>query len=114
MYYFSRWSSFCGRVEKIRSFGCFSLKEDETSLLHNISAAVPHYLEAWGDYEFKAGNYALAQPTIRPLFDTKQFQDVLLYLDRNSQTYYDAIQDNWSESILGSLMEQVLHDGFCC
>jgi molybdopterin-containing oxidoreductase family iron-sulfur binding subunit len=28
----------------------------------------------------KAGHYALAQPTIRPLFDTQQFQDVLLRL----------------------------------
>ena len=52
--------------------------------------------------EFKAGSFALAQPTIRPLFDTKQFQDVLLAWTGSSQTYYDAIQANWSDSVIGS------------
>ena len=61
----------------------------------------------------KQVSYALAQPTIQPLFDTKQFQDVLLSWTGNSQTYYDAIQENWSESILGSSKwNKVLHDGF--
>ena len=40
-------------------------------------------------------SFALAQPTIRPLFDTKQFQDVLLDGTGRSDKYYDAIQTNW-------------------
>ena len=55
----------------------------------------------------------MAQPTIRPLFDTKQFQDVLLAWTGSSQTYYDAIQSNWSDSVIGSSSwNTVLHDGF--
>ncbi|PSR10250.1 MAG: quinol:cytochrome C oxidoreductase [Candidatus Arcticimaribacter sp.] len=106
-------SAFAEGLKKLDLSVAFSLKEDETALASQYLAAVPHYLEAWGDYEFKAGSFALAQPTIRPLFDTKQFQDVLLAWTGSSQTYYDAIQANWSDSLIGSSSwNTVLHDGF--
>jgi molybdopterin-containing oxidoreductase family iron-sulfur binding subunit len=38
------------------------------------------------------GTYSLTQPTICPLFDTKQFQDVLMSLNGMSGTYYDYIK----------------------
>ena len=91
----------------------FAMKEDETALASEYVAAVPHYLEAWGDYEFKKGHYALAQPTIRPLFDTQQFQDVLLKLSGSNNTFYEEIKAHWSEKILNaSSWNQTLHDGF--
>ena len=106
-------AAFAEGLKKLDLSVAFSLKEDETALASQYLAAVPHYLEAWGDYEFKAGSFALAQPTIRPLFDTKQFQDVLLAWTGSSQTYYDAIQANWSDSVIGSSSwNTVLHDGF--
>ena len=106
-------AAFAEGLKKLDLSVAFSLKEDETALASQYVAAVPHYLEAWGDYEFKAGSFALAQPTIRPLFDTKQFQDVLLAWTGSSQTYYDAIQANWSDSVIGSpSWNTVLHDGF--
>ena len=106
-------AAFAEGLKKLDLSVAFSLKEDETALASQYVAAVPHYLEAWGDYEFKAGSFALAQPTIRPLFDTKQFQDVLLAWTGSSQTYYDAIQSNWSDSVIGSSSwNTVLHDGF--
>ena len=106
-------AAFAEGLKKLDLSVAFSLKEDETALASQYIAAVPHYLEAWGDYEFKAGSFALAQPTIRPLFDTKQFQDVLLAWTGSSQTYYDAIQANWSDSLIGlSSWNTVLHDGF--
>jgi molybdopterin-containing oxidoreductase family iron-sulfur binding subunit len=70
-------------------------------------------LESWGDYEFKPGYFALAQPTIRPLFDTQQFQDVLLRLAGKSSKFYDQIKAHWNESILGSSSwNKALHDGY--
>jgi len=65
----------------------FSSKLDETAAASQFVAATPHYLESWGDYEFKPGHYALAQPTIRPLFDTQQFQDVLIRLTGQSLSF---------------------------
>ena len=91
----------------------FTSKLDETAAQCQFVAATPHYLEAWGDYEFKSGHYALAQPTIKPLFDTQQFQDVFLRLAGQNQKYYDAIKAHWNEAILGSTSwNKALHDGY--
>ncbi|NQX86092.1 MAG: TAT-variant-translocated molybdopterin oxidoreductase [Flavobacteriaceae bacterium] len=90
----------------------FTMKQDETALKTQYAAAAPHYLESWGDVEMKKGHYSLMQPTIRPLFDTKQFQDVLLALLGKTLTYHDYIKANWKDSILsGSKWGQALHDG---
>ncbi|WP_417888659.1 TAT-variant-translocated molybdopterin oxidoreductase [Xanthomarina gelatinilytica] len=90
----------------------FSMKADETSTQTQYIAAAPHYLESWGDVELKKGHFALIQPTIRPLFDTKQFQDALLNWTGNTMSYYDYIKQTWNENILGgSSFSQALHDG---
>jgi len=90
----------------------FSMKVDETSSITTYAAAAPHYLESWGDVELKKGHYGLMQPTIRPLFDTRQFQDALLMWNGNSATYHDYIKDTWNASVLnGSSWGQALHDG---
>jgi len=91
----------------------FTSKLDETAAASRFVAATPHFLESWGDYEFKSGHFALAQPTIRPLFDTQQFQDVLLRLAGQNTKYYDEIKNYWNESILGgSSWSKALHDGY--
>ncbi|WP_417872139.1 TAT-variant-translocated molybdopterin oxidoreductase [Xanthomarina gelatinilytica] len=90
----------------------FSMKADETSTQTQYIAAAPHYLESWGDVELKKGYFALMQPTIRPLFDTKQFQDALLNWTGNTMSYHDYIKQTWNENILGgSSFSQALHDG---
>ena len=90
----------------------FSLKQDESSSICQYIAASPHYLESWGDVELKTGHFGLTQPTIRPLFDTRQFQDALLKWTENNATLNAYIKDNWTTSILnGSSFNQALHDG---
>ena len=90
----------------------FSFKQDATASLSQLVAATPHYLESWGDTQIKKGSFGLMQPTIRPLFDTRQFQDCLLKLTGNTNTYYDYIKETWTKSILGaSSWNQALHDG---
>ncbi|MGB6269102.1 MAG: 4Fe-4S dicluster domain-containing protein, partial [Olleya sp.] len=90
----------------------FTSKEDETATAVQYIAATPHYLESWGDVEFKKGHFALMQPTIRPLFDTRQFQDALLKWNGNESKLNDYIKSTWSDSILnGSSYNQALHDG---
>ncbi|WP_248724265.1 TAT-variant-translocated molybdopterin oxidoreductase [Seonamhaeicola sp. ML3] len=90
----------------------FSMKADETSTLANYIAAAPHYLESWGDVEIKKGHYALTQPTIRPLFNTRQFQEALLKWTGNDVSYLDYIKDAWGTSILGGgSFNKALHDG---
>jgi molybdopterin-containing oxidoreductase family iron-sulfur binding subunit len=105
--------AFTAALSKLELSVAFALKEDETAVASQFVAATPHYLESWGDHQFKKGHYALAQPTIRPLFDTQQFQDVLLKLSGSDNSYYQEIQSNWSENILQeSSWNKTLHDGF--
>ncbi|RZP07083.1 MAG: 4Fe-4S dicluster domain-containing protein [Flavobacteriales bacterium] len=90
----------------------FSINNNETAKLSKWVAATPHYLESWGDVEIKSGNYSLVQPTIKPLFDTLQFQDVLLGWLESPISYYDEIKNNWKNTVLiGSSWNQALHDG---
>ena len=100
-------------IKKLEFSLSFSSKLNETAAASQFVAATPHYLESWGDYEFKLGHYSLAQPTIRPLFNTQQFQDCLLRLSGKNIKYYDAIKNYWNAKILKSnSWNKVLHDGY--
>ena len=91
----------------------FTMKEDETSVHSQWVAPSPHSLESWGDFELRNGIFGLTQPTIKNIFDTKQFQDVLLDLAEIKTTYYDEIKLLWLNTILnGTTFEKALHDGF--
>ena len=98
-------------LKKVSLSASFSLKEDETASITTIAAAAPHYLESWGDVSITKGTYGLTQPTIRPLFNTKQFQDVLLSLNGNAGTFYDYLKVNIASNAAGSTWNKVLHDG---
>ena len=100
-------------VEKLELSAAFATKEDETAAAAQFIGATPHYLESWGDYEFKKGHFALAQPTIKPLFDTQQFQDALLKLIKSDTNYHQEIKSYWQENILDeNSWNKSLHDGF--
>ena len=85
---------FVAGLKKVKTSVAFSLKEDETASITTIAAAVPHYLEAWGDVSITKGSYALTQPTIRPLFNTKQFQAALLSFNGSAGNFYDDLKAN--------------------
>jgi molybdopterin-containing oxidoreductase family iron-sulfur binding subunit len=104
-------ADFVSALKKVSLSVAFSLKEDETASVTSIAAAVPHYLESWNDVSIVRGSYGITQPTIRPLFETKQFQDVLMSLNGLSGTYYDYLKANASAIISGSTWNKVLHDG---
>ncbi|UUF16175.1 MULTISPECIES: TAT-variant-translocated molybdopterin oxidoreductase [Flavobacterium] len=104
-------ASFVSGLKKVKTSVTFSLKEDETAAISTIAAPAPHYLESWGDVVITKGTYSLTQPTIRPIFDTKQFQDVLLSVNGTPGTFYDYVKANSAAIITGSSWNKVLHDG---
>ena len=105
-------SAFVEGLKQIDLSVTFTMKNDETAAVSQYVAATSHYLESWGDLETKTGHYGLMQPTIRPLFDTKQFQEVLLELVGESGTYHDYIKSYWKNTILkGASWNDSLHDG---
>ncbi|MDF4201996.1 TAT-variant-translocated molybdopterin oxidoreductase [Maribacter sp. SA7] len=99
-------------LEKVDLSVAFSTNWNETTEAVQYVGATNHYLESWGDIQIKKGHYSLMQPTIKELFDTKQFQTVVLELLGSEQTYYDYIKDTWSSSVLnGASWNQALQDG---
>ena len=66
-----------GNVGMVVSFSSFP---DETAARAHLILPDHTPLESWGDHHTEAGVYGLMQPTINPLFDTKQTGDALISL----------------------------------
>ncbi|MVN21153.1 TAT-variant-translocated molybdopterin oxidoreductase [Mucilaginibacter arboris] len=79
----------------------FSDRNDETSSLCDIIAAKNHYLETWGDDNIFAGYYTIVQPTINPVYNTRQAeQSLLIWTDNPVKDYYSFVKNNWETNIL--------------
>lgn len=102
---------FVSALENVDTTVSFSMKKDETASLCKYIASTPHYLESWGDVRFTKKDFSLIQPTIKPLFNTKQFEDCLLKLNGSSTKYYEYVKDNFKSSFDGLSWNQSLHDG---
>jgi MoCo/4Fe-4S cofactor protein with predicted Tat translocation signal len=100
---------------------------DETTLLCTHAAPTNHILESWGDALPVAGKFSIIQPTIAPLFATRQAEQSLLVwcdspnLNANSeQPYYEYVKANWQKDYYpnqskylspDAFWEMSLHDG---
>ncbi|MGV9003077.1 TAT-variant-translocated molybdopterin oxidoreductase [Flavobacterium sp.] len=102
---------FVSGLKKVKVSVAFSLKEDETASITNIAVPLPHYLESWNDLMLTKGTYSLTQPTINPLFNSKQFQEALLSWNGIAGTYYDYIRDNSANYSNGLSWNKMIHDG---
>ncbi len=100
MYALPNAADFKEGLEKVGLSVAFSTNWNETTEVVQYTAAANHFLESWGDAQIKKGHYSLMQPTIRQLFDTRQFQTALLQWMGSDKTYYDYIKDTWSTGIL--------------
>ncbi|MDX6747958.1 TAT-variant-translocated molybdopterin oxidoreductase [Polaribacter sp. PL03] len=90
-----------------------SVENNETVNAMEYALPAPHFLESWGDTEFSEGNFGLVQPTIQPLFKTRQIQDTLLKWSGSSTSYYDFLKSFWSTDVLdGASWNKALHNGF--
>jgi anaerobic selenocysteine-containing dehydrogenase/Fe-S-cluster-containing dehydrogenase component len=67
-------AAFAG-IENRISLNC---QMDETAAACDFLLPSNHELESWGDAEIRPGIWAVAQPVMRPVFDTRQREDVLL------------------------------------
>ena len=72
---------------------------NETSFVCDYICPDHHYLESWNDAEPKKGSYSLAQPVIRPIFNTRHAQESLLKWSGNTLDFLSFIQSYWKENI---------------
>ena len=93
--------------------------QDETSSLCRAIAPDHHFLESWGDAEPVRGHISMIQPTIAPLFDTRQRQTSLLKwagndaaLFASEQPYYEYLKAHWAANMpTVNGWNELLHDG---
>lgn len=106
-------SDFSEGLKKLELSVALSTENNATADAANFALPTPHFLESWGDTQFDSATYGLMQPTIQPLFNTRQFQDVLLKWTGNATKYYDYLKTFASASILGGgSWNTALHNGF--
>ena len=105
-------AKFKSGLGKIKTTVSFNDRLDETTELVKFVLPAPHFLESWGDAEPKPGYYSFLQPTIAPLFKTRQLEDSLLKWSGNTTTYLAYFQQYWTGK-LGSkeAYEKALQDG---
>jgi molybdopterin-containing oxidoreductase family iron-sulfur binding subunit len=98
----------------------FADRVDETSSACNYILPDHHYLESWGDSNPRSGMYSLSQPTIQPLFKTRQVLESILIWAGNTKNAYDYIASVWESKMypnatgfisFSDFWTKSLHDG---
>ena len=104
---------FTEALSKVDLKVALSVENNETVNAMEYALPATHFLESWGDTQFSEGKFGLVQPTIQPLFKTRQVQDSLLKWSGSDSTYFDFLKNFWSTEVLaGSSWNKALHNGY--
>src|SRR5690554_1973018 len=102
-------------LEKVDFTLSFSDRLDETAAELTAVAPMPNFLESWGDANPFEGYYTIVQPTINPIYNTRQAEQSLLIWAGEQTDYYTFVKDNWEQNILSGSAKtwvDVLQTGF--
>lgn len=105
-------SEFEAGLSKVKLSVSFADRAEETA--SNVHYILPdnHYLESWNDYQPSTNLFALAQPTIAPLFNTRQAQQTFLKLAGNNTDYYSYIKSVWEKSVFNQQTNDLIFESF--
>ncbi|WP_316793114.1 TAT-variant-translocated molybdopterin oxidoreductase [Pedobacter frigoris] len=107
--------AFADGLAKVGLKVSFSDRRDETASLCNVIAINHNYLESWGDANAYEGYYSIVQPTINPVFNSRQAEEsLLIWSDAPVKEYYQYVRNNWEKTILpalGKTWKDVLQTG---
>ncbi len=88
-------------LKKVRLSVSFSDHNDETANICTAVAPNHHYLESWGDDNALEGYYTILQPTINPVYDTRQAEhSLLVWSGSAAKDYYTYVRNNWDQKLL--------------
>ncbi len=117
-------AAFKAAMAKVNTKIALSYQPNETTALCNIVAPTHHVLESWGDAQPKRGVVSLIQPTISPLFDTRQAEESLMAWAgmpmSGDQPYLSYLKSNWQSTMYAGgsgfatfvgFWDNALHDG---
>ncbi|MDP2498909.1 MAG: 4Fe-4S dicluster domain-containing protein, partial [Candidatus Palauibacterales bacterium] len=91
-----------GNVETVISLNSHP---DETTVAADLVLPSHHDLEAWGDVRLRPGSRALRQPVTRPIWETRQAEDILMQVastagagaDFGADDYRGYLRNRWRQ-----------------
>lgn len=87
--------AFKAGMSKVPFKVAFSETNDETAKLCDFVCTTNNYLESWDDAEPVQGSFSFMQPTVQPIFNTRQYQDSLLKWMGANVDYTTYLENNW-------------------
>ncbi len=99
-------------LKKVKFSVSFADRPDETGSAVNVLACDNHYFESWNDYNPYGGHHSVAQPVIRPLFDTRQAQESFLKWSGENTSFYDFMKSYWKENLFPRQRKHLTFDAF--
>ncbi len=108
---------FIAGLAKVKLSVSFSGLSDETASRCGYICPDHHYLESWNDLAVYPGRVDLVQPTISPLFKTRQAQQSLLAWAGQEENYYTFLRKTWDANYTEAQMytdvawNTALHNG---
>ncbi|KQS41508.1 TAT-variant-translocated molybdopterin oxidoreductase [Pedobacter sp. Leaf194] len=104
VYDFMNSKAFTDALAKVPAKISFADRADETASLCDAIAINHNYLESWGDANAYEGYYSIVQPTINPVFNSRQAEESLLtWADAPVKDYYQFVRNNWETKMLPAL-----------
>jgi molybdopterin-containing oxidoreductase family iron-sulfur binding subunit len=94
-YDYPKASDFINGLKKVNLKISFADTMDETAKLCEYVCPDNNYLESWDDSQPVMGSYSFTQPTINPIFNTRQFQESLMKWGDISGTYEEFMSKVW-------------------
>lgn len=96
-------------IRKVEMVVSTADRMDETAQHAQYVMPASHPFESWGDSEAATGFYAIQQPTIRPMYDTRDFNSSLLTWAQlakqgskrllESKDFYEYLRATWKEVV---------------
>jgi molybdopterin-containing oxidoreductase family iron-sulfur binding subunit len=119
--------AFADAFSKVKTRVTCALIPNETTALCTHSAPDNHFLESWGDAQPRNDVYSVIQPTIAPLYNTRQAELSLLTWAQHPASklskdtaYLSFVQENWNKSLFSrqsnyssfqTFWDNTIHDG---
>lgn len=111
---------FVEALAKVKTSISLEGKPNKTSELCNYVAPDAHFLESWNDFNPKGNSFSIQQPTINPLYSTRQMSATILKWAGETTDFYTFMRNVWENKLFpmsegvtffDSFWNQTVHDG---
>ncbi|MEL7338982.1 MAG: TAT-variant-translocated molybdopterin oxidoreductase [Bacteroidota bacterium] len=92
-------AAFEEHLSKVQVSVSLATKTDETAKLCKYECPDHYYLESWSDAQQNERDISIIQPTIYPIFDTRQAQDSFLTWMGSRTKWVDYLKGYWQANV---------------